>query len=166
MPLLTTKRLVIRKITLNDAPFILELINDKDWISNIGDRNVKTIEEAEAYISETFLKTYQESSFGFYGVAIKNSGQLIGTVGLIDREGIDHVDVGYGLLPAYRGKGYAIEATKAMYNYGYDTLSIDKIVAIVNPDNDDSIKLLKKLGLTFEKMVKLPDEEKDIKLFS
>lgn len=166
MPLLTTKRLVIRKITLNDAPFILELINDKDWISNIGDRNVKTIEEAEAYITETFLKTYQESIFGFYGIAIKNSGQLIGTVGLIDREGIDHVDVGYGLLPAYRGKGYAIEATKAMYNYGYDTLSIDKIVAIVNPDNDDSIKLLKKLGLTFEKMVKLPDEEKDIKLFS
>ena len=166
MPLLTTKRLVIRRITLNDAPFILELINDKDWISNIGDKKIRTLEEAEAYIESSFLKDYVESKYGFYGVAIKKSGQLIGTVGLIDREGIDHVDVGYGFLPGYRGKGYAIEATKAMCNYGYDTLSIDKIVAIVNPDNDDSIKLLKKLGLTFEKMVRLPDEEKDIKLFS
>lgn len=166
MPLLTTERLVIKKITLEDASFILELMNDKDWILNIGDRNVKTVDEAKAYIELTFLKTYQESKFGFYGVSLKTTGKMIGTVGLIDRDGLDNVDIGYGLLPAYRGKGYAFEAAEAMHSYGHNTLLLDKIVAIVNPGNLDSIKLIQKLGLSFEKMVRLPDEEKDIKLFS
>lgn len=166
MTILRTNRLLINKITLDDAAFILKLMNDKDWIKNIGDRGIRTIEDAEEYIRTRFLKTYTESDLGFYGLVLKNSRQIIGVAGLIDRDGIDHVDIGYGILPEYRGKGYAFEATKAVYDYGYNELKLKKIVAIVNPENPSSINLLSKLGLEFEKMVRLPDEEIDIMLFS
>ena len=166
MTLLSTDRLHINKITLKDAPFILALMNDKDWIKNIGDRGIRTIEQAEEYINSKFLKSYEEEDLGFYGVVLIESGEMIGTAGLIDRDGLDHVDIGYGFLPEYRGKGYAFEAAKAIYDYGYEVLALDKIVAIVNPENEGSIQLLHKLGLTFEKMVRLPGEDQDIKLFS
>lgn len=166
MNLITTDRLLINKITIDDAGFILELMNDKDWIKNIGDKGVRTIEDAQAYIQNRFLKTYNESDYGFYTMNLKNTQQIIGIVGLVDRKGIDHIDIGYGILPEFRGKGYALEATKAIYDYGYQELNLEKIVAIVNPDNLPSIKLLTKLGLKFEKMVRLPEGDKDIKLYS
>ena len=166
MNLIETDRLLINKITIDDAGFILELMNDKDWIKNIGDKGIRTIEDAQAYIQNCFLKTYNESNCGFYSLNLKKTHQSIGIAGLVDREGLDHIDIGYGMLPQFRGKGYAFEATKAIYDYGYQELKLEKIVAIVNPDNIGSIKLLTKLGLTYEKMIRLPDEDKDIKLFS
>ena len=166
MNLIETGRLLINKITIDDAAFILELMNDKDWIKNIGDKGVRTIEDAQAYIQNRFLKTYIESNYGFYTMNLKNTLQIIGIVGLVDRKGIDHIDIGYGILPEFRGKGYAFEAAKAIYDYGYQELNLEKIVAIVNPDNLPSIKLLSKLGLEFEKMVRLPDEEIEILLYS
>ena len=166
MNLITTDRLLINRITIDDAGFILELMNDKDWIKNIGDTGVRTIEDAQAYIQNRFLKTYIESNYGFYTMNLKNTLQIIGIVGLVDRKGIDHIDIGYGILPEFRGKGYAFEAAKAIYDYGYQELNLEKIVAIVNPDNLPSIKLLSKLGLEFEKMVRLPDEEIEILLYS
>lgn len=166
MNLLATDRLLINKITIDDAGFILELMNDKDWIKNIGDKGVRTIEDAQAYIENRFLTTYVETNWGFYSLNLKNTQQIIGIAGLVDREGIDHIDIGYGILPQFRGKGYAFEATKAIYDYGFQELKLEKIVAIVNPDNLPSIKLLSKLGLEFEKMIRLPDEEIDILLYS
>jgi len=166
MNVISTDRLLINRITLDDAGFMLKLMNDKDWIKNIGDRGIRTIEETEEYIRTRFLKTYNESDFGFYSLILKSDQQIIGIAGLVDREGIDHVDIGYGLLPEFRGKGYAFEATKAIYDYGSEELKLEKIVAIVNPDNPSSIKLLTKLGMEFEKMIRLPDEEIDIMLFS
>jgi RimJ/RimL family protein N-acetyltransferase len=166
MTLLSTERLFLRKFNLNDADFLIKLMNDKDWIRNIGDRGVHSIRDAEEYIRTRFLKSYDENGFGFYVIALKDSGQLIGTAGLVNREGLEHVDIGYGMLPEYRGKGYAFEATKAVYDYGYSELGLNKIIAIVNPDNQGSINLLKKLGLRFEKMIRLPDEDKEIELFS
>jgi len=166
MNVMSTDRLLINRITLDDADFILKLMNDKDWIKNIGDRGIRTIEEAKEYIHTRFLKTYNEAGFGFYSLILKDTQQIIGIAGLVDREGIDDIDIGYGMLPEFRGKGYAFEATKAVFEYGYKDLKLDKIVAIVNPDNPGSIKLLSKLGLKFEKMIRLPDEEIDIMLFS
>ncbi|MDN3642752.1 GNAT family N-acetyltransferase [Lutimonas halocynthiae] len=166
MNVISTDRLLINRITLDDAGFILKLMNDKDWIKNIGDRGIRTIEETEEYIRTRFLKTYDEVGFGFYSLIRKSDQQIIGIAGLVDREGLDHIDIGYGMLPEFRGKGYAFEATKAVYDYGYKDLKLDKIIAIVNPDNPSSIKLLSKLGLEFEKMIRLPDEEIDIMLFS
>ncbi len=166
MNIIKTERLLINRITLDDAAYILALMNDKDWISNIGDRGISSIEDAEKYIRSKFLKTYEESKFGFYSLILQHSKEFIGIAGLVDRKGIDHVDIGYGLLPSYRGIGYAFEASQAIYDYGYKVLKLEKIVAIVNPDNPSSIQLLSKLGLKFEKMVRLPGEEKDIMLFS
>lgn len=166
MNVLTTERLLIRMIKIEDAPFLVALMNDKDWIRYIGDRGIRTLEEAEAYIKARFFKSYEEHGFGFYGIVLKDTFEMIGIVGLIDREGLDHIDIGYGMLPQFRGKGYAFEATKAIFEYASNTLKLEKIVAIVNPDNKGSINLLHKLGLSYEKMVRLPDEDKDIKLFS
>lgn len=166
MRLLSTDRLHIRRITLNDAAYLYDLMNDKDWIQNIGDRGVHSIADAEDYIRDRFFKAYQESNLGFYALILKSTQNFIGIVGLIEREGLDSVDIGYGLLTKYRGFGYAFEATKAMYDYGLINLELKKIIAIVDPDNQSSINILKKLGLSFEKMIQLPDENKKIMLFS
>lgn len=166
MKILNTERLTLSKITLKDAGFLLELMNDKDWIQNIGDRGVYSLEDAENYIKERFFKSYEVYGFGFYVIRLQSSGEAIGTAGLIDREGIEGVEIGYGLLPAYRGKGYAYEAAEAVYDYAKNILNIAKIVAIVAPNNTKSIFLLERLGLRYEKMVTLPGEEKEIKYFS
>ena len=166
MAVLSTERLLIEKVTLEDALPLIRLMNDKDWIRNIGDRNIKTIEDAHAYIETRFHKSYDEWGFGFYAVRLKSTNVFIGVAGLIDREGLDNVDIGYGFLPEYRGQGYAFEATKIIFDYGLNDLKMKKIDAIVNPDNKASIHLLEKLGLRYEKMVRLPDEDKDIMLFS
>ena len=117
MNVISTDRLLINRITLDDAGFILKLINDKDWIKNIGDKGIRTIEETEEYIRTRFLKAYDEVGFGFYSLILKSDQQIIGIAGLVDREGIDHIDIGYGMLPEFRGKGYAFEATKAIYDW-------------------------------------------------
>ena len=166
MNILSTERLTICKITLKEASFIRELMNDKDWIQNIGDRGIHTDEDAENHIKERFFKSYDEFGFGFYVLRLKSTNQPIGTAGLIDRDGIEGIEIGYGLLPAFRGKGYAFEATQAIFNYAKNELMIDKIVAIVSPLNEKSIVLLEKLGLRYEKMVQLPGEDKEIKYFS
>ena len=166
MNILSTERLTISKITLKDASFLHELMNDKDWIQNIGDRGIHTDEDAENHIKERFFKSYDEFGFGFYVLRIKSTNERIGTAGLIDRDGIEGIEIGYGLLPAYRGKGYAFEATQAIFNYAKNDLMLDKIVAIVSPLNEKSIVLLEKLGLRYEKMVQLPGEDKEIKYFS
>jgi len=166
MTLLKTERLLINMITLDDAPFLKALMNDKDWILNIGDRGIRTIEDAEDFIKTRFFKSYKENGFGFYSMVIKDTFEMIGIVGLVNREGLEYIDIGYGILPEFRGQGFAYEATKSIYDYSKDTLKLKKIVAIVNPDNIRSIKLLQKIGLSFEKMVRLPGEDKDIKLFS
>ncbi len=94
MNIITTDRLLINRITLDDATFILKLMNDKDWIKNIGDRGMRSIEDAEAYIRIRFLKTYKESNFGFYCLILKRSQQLIGIAGFVDRDRIDDIDIG------------------------------------------------------------------------
>jgi RimJ/RimL family protein N-acetyltransferase len=166
MKILSTDRLIISRFTLDDAPFIRELMNDKDWIRNIGDRGIHSDQDAENYIQEKFFKSYEQHGFGFYVIRLKSTLEKIGTAGLVDRDGIEGIEIGYGMLPAYRGKGYALEATRAVMHYAKNTLNISAIVAIVNPDNDKSIVLLEKLGLHYTKMVQLPGEEKEIKYFS
>ena len=162
----STHRLYIRKITLEDAPSLFELMNDEDWITNIGDRGIATIEDAENYIKTRFLQTYEESQIGFYAVTLKASHDFVGIAGLIKREGLDFIDIGYGLLPNFRGHGYAFEATKMIYDHGLKDLALEKIVGIVNPNNQASISILEKLGLCFEKMIQLPHENEKIMLFS
>ncbi len=164
--ILETKRLLICKATIEDAPFYLQLMNDETWIQNIGDRGLKTVQDAENYIVNKIQKHYLDHGFGFYTVKLKTDLTNIGMTGLINREGLDHVDIGYAFLPKYTGKGYAFEATKAVFDYGKNQLKINPIIAIVNGSNAASQKLLKKLGLSFEKWVQLPNEDQKIQYFS
>lgn len=164
--ILETERLLICKATIEDAPFYFELMNDSSWIENIGDRGITNLKDAENYIVNKFQKHYQDYGFGFYTVKLKTDLTNIGMSGLVKRDFLEHVDIGYGFLPQYTGKGYAFEATKAVFDYGKNTLNINPIIAIVNGTNTASQKLLNKLGLTFEKWVQLPEEDKKIQYFS
>lgn len=166
MIILRTSRLYLSKINKKDAPFLYQLMNDPDWILNIGDRQINNLEDAEKFIANRFIKSYKENEFGFYILRLIEDDNPIGICGLIKRDGLDNVDIGYALIPEFRGNGYAFEAAKVVYAYGVNHFKLDKIVAIVNPGNKKSAQILEKLGLQFEKMITLPNETKEIQLFS
>ena len=157
-----TERVVLRKFTIDDAAFMLEMLNTPTWLRFIGDRNVKTLEEAENYLLNGNIRSYQEYGFGFYVVVIKETQESIGICGIVKREGLEDVDIGFAFFQQFMGKGYGYEAGSATLNYALNDLKIKKIVAIVDPENVVSIALLKKIGLQFEKMIQL--SPKDIKL--
>lgn len=160
-----SERLIIRPLTIDDAPFILELLNDPDFIQNIADRGVRTIEDAVRYIENGPLTSYQKNGFGLSCVTLKESGTPIGMCGLIKRDVLDDVDIGYALLERYRGKGYAVEAAGAVLNHGLQTLGLPRVVAIIAPENDASARVLEKIGLRYEKTIHLPDHGGDSKFF-
>lgn len=164
--ILETKRLVIRKLTLEDASFFYELVNDPDWILFIGDRNVQTIQDAKDYLKNRIFKSYETSGFGFYAVVQKSTQEVLGISGFVKREELEYVDVGFAFLPKGRGQGFAFESTQALMNYGLNELKFDKVLAIANNDNARSHHLLKKMGFEFDQYVKLYDEEEEISLFT
>ena len=161
-----TERLILRKFTLDDAAFMLELLNTPAWLRFIGDRNVRTVEEAEQYLLNGNIRSYQEYGFGFYVVVVKETNESIGICGIKKREGLEDNDIGFGFLPQFIGKGYGHEAASATLDYALNDLKIKRIVAIVDPENVLSITLIKKIGLVFEKMVQLSPKEISLMLFS
>ncbi len=163
--ILETKRLILSKFSVKDAPFFYTLVNDPAWMRFIGDRNVKTIADAEKYLIDKIIPSYVKHGFGFYVVSSKEDNTPIGMSGLVDRNGLDHIDVGYAFLPQYRGKGYAYEATKAVLDYAKNILKIDPVVAITNEKNTKSIQLLKRLGLHYDKLIQLPHDNEKCRLF-
>lgn len=161
-----TERLILRKFTLDDAAFMLELLNTPAWLRFIGDRNVRAIEEADQYLLDGNIKSYQEYGFGFYVVVIKETNESIGTCGIKKREGLDDIDIGFGFFPKFMGNGYGYEAASATLDYALNVLKIKRIVAIVDPENVASIGLIKKIGLQFEKMIQLSQKDIELMLFS
>jgi RimJ/RimL family protein N-acetyltransferase len=160
-----TERLILRKFTLKDAPFLLELVNTPAWLQFIGDRNVHTVEEAENYLRNGNLKSYVEHGFGFYLVAIKENKEAIGMCGLVKRDSLDDIDIGFAFLPNSIGKGYGYEAASATLDYALNILKLGRIIAIVDPQNTSSIALIKKIGLQYEKMVQLSHKDIELMLF-
>ncbi|MBT0608629.1 GNAT family N-acetyltransferase [Aequorivita echinoideorum] len=142
-----TERLQIRKYTLLDAPFIYELMNSEGWLKNIGNRNINSIADAEAYLERHYLSIYSSQGFGPYKVLLKDSSTAIGSCGLYKRDNLDFPDIGFAFLPEFVGQGYALEAAKAIMKYASEELKIEKIVGITLPENITSVKLLKKIGL-------------------
>lgn len=164
--ILETDRLSLRRLTLDDAAFILELLNDPDWLRFIGDRHVHSLDEARAYLQNGPLAMYDRSGFGLYAVTLKGHESPIGMCGLIKREGLDDVDLGFAFLPPYRAQGYAYEAAAAMLAYGRREFGLKRIVAITSLDNEKSIRLLERLGFVFEKTTRLPGDDEELKLFA
>ena len=161
-----TERVILRKFTIDDAAFMLETLNTPTWLRFIGDRNVKTLEEAENYLLNGNIRSYQEYGFGFYVVVIKETQESIGICGIVKREGLEDVVIGFAFFQQFMGKGYGYEAGSATLNYALNDLKIKKIVAIVDPENVVSIALLKKIGLQFEKMIQLSPKGIELMLFA
>jgi len=161
-----TDRLYLREVTTDDAPFVLELLNDPDFLRNVGDRGVRTLGDARRYIAESFLGGYLRQGFGFWLVEPKDSRAPAGICGLVKRQMLPDVDVGYAFLPPFRSKGYASESAAAVLDYARGVLGLRRVLAVANPDNAGSIRVLEKLGLKFERMVRLAPEEPEIKLFA
>ena len=164
--ILETDRLIVRRLTLDDAAFILELVNDPDWLRFIGDRHVHSLEEARTYLQNGPLAMYDRSGFGLYAVMLKGSDLPIGMCGLIKREGLIDVDLGFAYLPQYRAQGYGFEAAAAVMAYGRRTFGLKRMVAITSLDNVRSIQLLEKLGFAFETIIRLTDDGEELKLFA
>ncbi|MGE7113767.1 GNAT family N-acetyltransferase [Lysinibacillus sp. NPDC047702] len=166
MKILETDRLTLRLQTTDDAAFILELMNDPSWLKFIGDRGLRTIEDSTAYILNGPIRMYEEFGFGLFLVERKGDHVPIGICGLIKRDSLEDVDIGFAFLPKYWSKGYAYEAASATMTYGKDTLGLNRIVAITTKDNHASAKLLKRIGLQFERSVRLPNDPEELKLFA
>jgi RimJ/RimL family protein N-acetyltransferase len=163
---LNTKRLMVREFDTNDAEFILELLNQPSFIQFIGDKGVRSIDDAKNYITTGPIESYRRHGFGLYLVELKDSKVPIGMCGVLKRESLPDPDLGFAFLPESWGQGYAFEAASAVLKEARDTFKLTRILAITNPDNDASIKLLAKLGFQFERVMKLSSDSDEVKLFS
>jgi RimJ/RimL family protein N-acetyltransferase len=163
---LETDRLVLRWLAVEDAEFILRLVNEPSFIRFIGDKGVRNLDDAREYILNGPVDSYQRNAFGLYLVELKESGAPIGISGLVKRPALTDADIGFAFLPEYWSKGYAVESAAAVLDYAREVLGLGRILAITSLDNDASAKLLGKIGLKFERMVKLSDDGPEIKLFA
>lgn len=160
---LQTPRLNLCELSNQDAPLMLAVLNDPDFLRNVGDRGVRTIDDASRYITDGPVAMYRQYDFGMYKVELKD-GTAIGLCGLVKRDGLEDVDIGFAFLPDYRGQGYALEAAQAVLQYGHEVIGLQRIVAIALPDNTPSVRLLEKIGLHFEKTLTLPGENQELSL--
>jgi RimJ/RimL family protein N-acetyltransferase len=166
LKVLETDRLNLRWLSTEDAEFILELLNEPSFLRFIGDKGVRTLDDARAYILNGPVDMYKRLGFGLYLTELKDGGVPIGICGLIKRDGLDDVDIGFAFLPKFWAKGYAYEAAAAVMTYGKDVLDLKRIVAITSPDNHGSAKVLEKLGMQFERMVRLSEGAEEVRLFA
>tara|TARA_B100000809_G_C15136776_1_gene530971 strand:- start:4419 stop:4931 length:513 start_codon:yes stop_codon:yes gene_type:complete len=167
MHIAETNRLILSKITIDDAAFILELMNTSGWLKYIGDRNIKTVEAAVEHIKNNQLKCYETHDFGYYKIQVKaESLKTIGTCGLLKRNNLEHVDIGFSMLPEYHGNGFGYEAVTEIIKLAKTEFGIKSICAITLPINKPSINLLEKLGLSYQKTVKPFDDDEELLLFA
>ena len=166
MNVLETPRLALRPFSIEDAAFVHGLVNDPDWLEHIGNRNVRSLEDARAYIRDRILAMYERVGFGMYVVALQDTGEAIGTCGLIRRDSLDDVDIGFAFLPRYRVRGFAVESAAAVLAHATGALGMKRVVAIVSSANHRSIRILEKIGLRFERMLKLPEDEEEVRLYA
>jgi RimJ/RimL family protein N-acetyltransferase len=164
--ILETARLRLREFTLEDTNFILELLNSEGWLKFIGDRHVHTVEAAKAYLENGPLKSYADHGYGLSLVEMKANGLPIGMCGILNRDTLDNPDIGFAFLPDFGGQGYALEIVQATLVYAKNTLELPTLSAITLPDNLKSIRLLKKVGLTYHKTFCLANSDEELLLYT
>jgi RimJ/RimL family protein N-acetyltransferase len=164
--ILRTNRLSLRKFQKKeDARFILELTNSADFLKNIGDHKIRTLEDAEGYIENRLSASYEKYGFGFWVSEIRESGIPAGMCGLIKRDGFEYPEIGFAYLPEFYGIGFATEVALAVKQYAGKEFGLEFIMAIANPGNDASIRVLSKLGLIETGRTRLPGELEDVLVF-
>lgn len=157
-----TERLILKPASADDAAFVLALYNSPKWIKYIGDRNIKTIEDAKRYIEVKMLPQFEKLGYSNYIVIRKSDGAKIGTCGLYERDGLTTIDIGFAFLPAYEKQGYGIEAASKMKEIGIHHFNIKEMCAITTKDNFSSQKLLEKLDFTYVKIIRIPNDDEDL----
>ncbi|HHC6584252.1 TPA: GNAT family N-acetyltransferase [Vibrio parahaemolyticus] len=166
MKTLTTERLILRLVSVDDAPFILELYNHPDFYRFVGDKQMRTDYEAARYIKENMLRMEEKKGVSLLVVEDKQTTQPLGICGLVTRDTLNAYDIGYGFLPSAYGQGFAIEAAKAVIEYAKQAMQLSQLVAITNNDNIRSISLLKKLGFEFERVEQQYDNGRTLELYT
>jgi RimJ/RimL family protein N-acetyltransferase len=170
MKIIETERTMLRKLTVDDAEFMLDLLNQPSFIKYIGDRNVRNLEQAADYIETRFIASYKKYGFGLYLVELKskiqNLNSKIGINGFVKRDSLPDADIGFAFLPQFCGQGYAFESSVGVMDYGRNILGLKRVLAITSQDNESSGKLLEKIGLKFERLIKQPHDDNELKLFS
>ena len=153
-----TPRLRLRSLDAErDAPFILALVNEPSWLENIGDRGVRSLDDARAYVTNGPLASYAQHGFGLFCVELRDTGEAIGMCGLLKRDWLGDVDVGFAFFPKFWAKGYAYESAAGVIEWARVARGVTRVVGIVKPGNLASIRVLEKLGMTFERVVTSPD---------
>lgn len=164
--LLETERLTLREASLDDATFILRLLNEPSFLRFIGDRGVRTVDDAVRYIAERLIESYVVNGFGLWLVERKEAPGPIGLCGLVKRSALPDADIGFAFLTEFWSAGYAFESARAVRDYALGTLGLPRLLAIVNDDNAPSIRLLEKLGLEFVRMIELSTDAPPVRLFA
>lgn len=164
MTIVETDRLILRELdSASDAEFVFELLNTPKFISYIGDRGVRSLEQARDFIDNRYRTSYREDGYGLYAVEQKIDASVVGICGFVKRDYLEHADIGFAFLPQFERKGYGFESASAMMKYGRETLGFTDVFAITSLDNDVSGHLLEKLGFKFERLIDSGDEK--LKLF-
>ncbi|MBT2689430.1 GNAT family N-acetyltransferase [Bacillus sp. ISL-47] len=166
MKVLETNRLILRWLITDDAEFILELLNEPAWIRYIGDKGVRTLEDAKNYILSGPMKMYSQLGFGLFLVERKEGSTPLGMCGLLKRESLEDVDIGFAFLSRYQAQGYGFESATATLKYGHEQLDLKRILAITSLDNHASSRLLEKIGMNYERTIILPNVSEELKLFA
>lgn len=164
-PELETARLTLRRLSADDASFLIELLNQPSFIAHIGDRGVRTVADAHRYLREGPFAMYERFGFGLWHLSQKVDGSPVGLCGLLKRDVLADVDVGYALLPEFWGRGYALEAVNATLAHAASKFGLDRVVAVVSVDNAASIRVLEKAGMSHEGMVSLQASEPPVRLY-
>ncbi len=160
-----TERLLIKPTSVEDAEFIYQLMNTAKFIKYVGDRNIKSIEDAENYIRIKMLPQLNDLGYSNYSLIRKSDDSKVGTCGLYDRDGLDGIDIGFGLLPEYEGLGFAYESANRLKKAAFEEFEIEEIKAITSKQNISSQRLLEKLGLEMTGTIKLPNEDEELLLY-
>jgi len=166
MPILTTPRLSLRHLTLDDADFILRQVNEPSWLQYIGDKGVRDLDGARKYLTDGPMSMYQSKGFGLYAVELREGGGPIGMCGLIKRDSLPDVDIGYAFLPEYFGKGYAMEAVAETVEHARRDFGLKRLLGITSPDNVPSIRVLEKLDFVFERTEKFTPGGMDTNVYA
>jgi ribosomal-protein-alanine N-acetyltransferase len=161
-----TARLSLRELAAQDAPFVVDLMNDPSFIEFIGDRGVRTIADAQRYIENGPWTQYDVHGFGLWLVELREDGTPIGICGLLKRDALPAPDIGFAFGSAYRSQGYAFEAASAVKALARERFHASSLLAIVSPSNARSIRLLERLGFTFDRMVTLAEGARPIALYA
>lgn len=163
---LRTERLDLRLFNEDDADLMLAVWNDPDFVRHVGDRGIRSIDEARAALEDGILSMYADLGYGPYCMTLRGSEERIGVCGLFKRDNLDDPDIGFGLLPPHRRGGLAREAAVAVLNEARDVLGFERVTAIVSPDNEASVRLIEKLGLVYVGPIRMPDGEEDVSLYA